>query len=153
MNIITADDNNRYTYLNIALLQARESLMTYYRPSLKEAGITEQQWRIIRLLAERGTMDFQVLAESACLLRPSLTGILTRLSEAGLVIRLKPANDQRKVFVRLSEEGKQLFLKLHHQVRAKLDELEQHFPAAKVDELCKLLKELADLNKGHEEDM
>ncbi len=37
--------------------------------------------RIIRLLAENGTLDFQDLANQACILRPSLTGILTRLEK------------------------------------------------------------------------
>ncbi|MDO9215991.1 MAG: homoprotocatechuate degradation operon regulator HpaR, partial [Lacisediminimonas sp.] len=32
------------------LLQAREALMTRFRPFLNANGITEQQWRIIRSL-------------------------------------------------------------------------------------------------------
>ena len=89
---------SKHRSINISLLQARDALSSYFRPVLNEAGITDQQWRIIRLLAENGTLDFQDLADQACILRPSLTGILTRLEKARLLVRMKPSNDQRRVF-------------------------------------------------------
>ena len=44
--------------LTIALLQAREAAMAYFRPIVKRHNLTEQQWRIVRILAERPSMDF-----------------------------------------------------------------------------------------------
>ncbi|MBC2637283.1 homoprotocatechuate degradation operon regulator HpaR, partial [Citrobacter braakii] len=82
--------------LTIALLQAREAAMGYFRPIVKRHNLTEQQWRIVRVLAEHPSMDFHDLAFRTCILRPSLTGILTRMERDGLVLRLKPVNDQRK---------------------------------------------------------
>lgn len=79
--------------LNILLVQARDAVVSYYRPVLNQAGITEQQWRIIRLLSQHGTLDFQELSQQTSILRPSLTGILTRLEKLELVMRLKPASD------------------------------------------------------------
>ena len=38
--------------LTIALLQAREAAMGYFRPIVKRHNLTEQQWRIVRVLAE-----------------------------------------------------------------------------------------------------
>ncbi len=61
--------------LTIALLQAREAAMSYFRPIVKRHNLTEQQWRIVRVLAEHPSMDFHDLAFRTCILRPSLTGI------------------------------------------------------------------------------
>ncbi len=36
--------------LTIALLQAREAAMSYFRPIVKRHNLTEQQWRIVRIL-------------------------------------------------------------------------------------------------------
>ena len=48
--------------LTIALLQAREAAMAYFRPIVKRHNLTEQQWRIVRILAERPSMqDFQTV--------------------------------------------------------------------------------------------
>ncbi|SUG28869.1 homoprotocatechuate degradative operon repressor [Salmonella enterica subsp. arizonae] len=60
--------------LTIALLQAREAAMTYFRPIVKSHNLTDQQWRIVRILADSPSMDFHDLAFRTCILRPSLTG-------------------------------------------------------------------------------
>ena len=119
--IMTAQ--SKHASINISLIQAREALMTQFRPILNNAGITDQQWRIIRLLAENGTLDFQDLANQACILRPSLTGILTRLEKVGYVVRLKPSNDQRRVYLKLTGEGEKLHRTTCDQVATGVDSL------------------------------
>ncbi|MCA3833430.1 MAG: homoprotocatechuate degradation operon regulator HpaR, partial [Burkholderia sp.] len=44
--------NRTLDHRNLAmlLLEARETLMGLFRPILKEFALTEQQWRIIRVL-------------------------------------------------------------------------------------------------------
>ena len=103
--------------LTIALLQAREAAMAHFRPIVKRHNLTEQQWRIVRILAENPSMDFHDLAFRACILRPSLTGILTRMERDGLVLRLKPVNDQRKLYVSLTPAG----LKLYESAQAQVE--------------------------------
>ena len=46
-------NQSKHASINIGLIQAREALMTQFRPILNQANITDQQWRIIRLLAEK----------------------------------------------------------------------------------------------------
>lgn len=50
--------------LTIALLQAREAAMAYFRPIVeKRHNLTEQQWRIVRVLAESPSMDFHGVSD------------------------------------------------------------------------------------------
>lgn len=62
--------------LTLTLLQAREAAMSFFRPSLNQHGLTEQQWRVIRILRQQGEMESYQLANQACILRPSMTGVL-----------------------------------------------------------------------------
>ena len=39
--------------LPMQLLRAREAVMQRFRPMLHQHGVTEQQWRVIRVLVER----------------------------------------------------------------------------------------------------
>ena len=133
--------------INISLIQAREALMTQFRPILNNAGITDQQWRIIRLLAENGTLDFQDLANQACILRPSLTGILTRLEKVGYVVRLKPSNDQRRVYLKLTGEGEKLHRTTCDQVDARYDVIESVLSKDKLKQLQSLLGELSAIGQ------
>ena len=73
--------------LTMALLQARESAMLFFRPSLNRHGLTEQQWRIIRVLRRYGELESHQLAELVCILKPSMTGVLQRMERDGLVQR------------------------------------------------------------------
>lgn len=144
-------ENEQHLSLNIALVQARDAVMAYLRPALNEAGITEQQWRIIRALSDNTTLDFQDLSEQTSILRPSLTGILNRLERAGYVMRLKPASDQRRVFVKLTSEGAKLYTKTLQRVNEGFTALENEFTTAKLEELKSLLNELTEIasRKNH----
>ncbi|MDO4249254.1 MAG: homoprotocatechuate degradation operon regulator HpaR [Neisseria sp.] len=140
----------KHVSLNITLIQAREALMTHFRPLLNDAGITDQQWRIIRLLAENGTLDFQDLANQACILRPSLTGILTRLEKANLLVRLKPSNDQRRVFLKLTDDGQKLYTEICSQVDQRYDAIESLLSREKLTQLTALLGDLIAIGQNGE---
>lgn len=142
-----SNNTPKHVSLNITLIQAREALMTHFRPLLNDAGITDQQWRIIRLLAENGTLDFQDLANQACILRPSLTGILTRLEKVGYVVRLKPSNDQRRVYLKLTGEGEKLHRTTCDQVDARYDVIESVLSKDKLKQLQSLLGELSAIGQ------
>lgn len=138
---------SKHASINISLIQAREALMTQFRPILNHEGITDQQWRIIRLLAENGTLDFQDLANQACILRPSLTGILTRLEKAGLVVRLKPSNDQRRVYLKLTGAGEKLYRSIGERVDECYDRIEAVLSKDKMKQLQDLLAELSNIGR------
>ena len=141
---------SKHASINISLIQAREALMTHFRPILNDAGITEQQWRIVRLLAENGTLDFQDLANKACILRPSLTGILTRLEKMDLLVRLKPSNDQRRVFLKLTDGGQQLYSDICSQVDQRYDQIETLLSPEKLAQLTALLGDLIAIGQNGE---
>ncbi len=119
--------------------------MTQFRPILNQANITDQQWRIIRLLAENGTLDFQDLANQACILRPSLTGILTRLEKAGLVIRLKRFQRPTTCFSEADCRGRKLYEEIGEEVDERYDAIEEVLGREKMLLLKDLLAELAKI--------
>ncbi|NDJ57937.1 homoprotocatechuate degradation operon regulator HpaR [Enterobacteriaceae bacterium 4M9] len=131
--------------LTISLLQARETAMSWFRPVLNRHNLTEQQWRVIRILAQHRSLDFHELARQACILRPSLTGILTRLERDGLVYRLKPASDQRKLFASLTPQGEALYQEACSQVESGYREIERLFGPQKLAQLQALLSEFSAL--------
>jgi homoprotocatechuate degradation regulator HpaR len=94
--------------LPMALLRAREAVMRQFRPSLRQHGLTEQQWRILRALAAVEESEITELARTAFLLGPSLSRILRDLEARRLIERRTAANDQRRGMVSISEKGLQL---------------------------------------------
>jgi len=91
--------------LPIALLRAREQVMRPIREMLAGAGVTEQQWRVLRVLDERGPLTPSEICVEACLQAPSLSRIVQSLLEKGMVARLKNADDRRRRQVSLQHAG------------------------------------------------
>lgn len=94
--------------LPIALIRAREGVMSPIREMLAETGITEQQWRVLRVLAEHGMMDAKTLADRASLLFPSLTRIAATLREKGLVTQTRDDKDRRRQFIQITKVGQKI---------------------------------------------
>ena len=94
--------------LPIALMRSREKVMAPIRDMLRASGLTEQQWRVLRILSEFGPQDLTEIARQACLLMPSLSRIIRSLAQNGLVIRASDTKDRRRQTVVISPDGQQL---------------------------------------------
>jgi homoprotocatechuate degradation regulator HpaR len=131
--------------LPMALLRARELTMGYFRPMLNEHGLTEQQWRVIRVLQEYGKLEFHELSRVALIQPPSLTGILTRLERAALVHRTRSSSDQRRLHLSLSRAGQRRFETVSGEAEQRYGQIEQRLGRAKLRSLMKILREFDHL--------
>lgn len=131
--------------LTLALLEAREATMTYFRPALNERGLTEQQWRIIRILYQHEELESNQLANLACILKPSLTGILNRMMDLNLIKKNRDAHDQRINLITLTEEGKSCFEAQAVRMEASYKQIQEQYGAEKMQQLMDLLKDLAKI--------
>ena len=133
--------------LTLTLLQAREAAMSFFRPSLNEHGLTEQQWRIIRILEQYGELEIYQLAELACILKPSMTGVLVRMEAAGMVHRRKAEQDQRRVLITLADKGKASFESMSQCMEANYQRLQDQFGEEKFQMLLGLLDDLKNIKR------
>ncbi|HAJ83262.1 MAG TPA: MarR family transcriptional regulator [Rhodobacteraceae bacterium] len=94
--------------LPIALMRSREKVMAPIREMLKASGITEQQWRVLRILSEFGPQDLTEISGKASLLMPSLSRIIRKLGEDELIIRGTDLEDRRRQTVVIAPAGQQI---------------------------------------------
>jgi homoprotocatechuate degradation regulator HpaR len=127
--------------LPMELLKAREAAMAKFRPMLRDHGLTEQQWRVIRALADYDRVDASELARRSFLLAPSLTRILQHLEGEKLVKRLTDANDQRRSVLSLTAKGRKLFSEVAPDSAALYAEIEGSFGTERLALLYELLEE------------
>ena len=127
------------------LLQARESVMAHTRPSLRSHGLSDQQWRVLRVLGEHGTVETGRVAREAYILGPSLTGVLARMERDGLIRRERDPADQRRTVVEATPKGVKLVDKLSHTVEAHYAWMEKSLGKQKLAELYELLDKVIEL--------
>ncbi|MCG7520497.1 homoprotocatechuate degradation operon regulator HpaR [Ruegeria sp. Ofav3-42] len=142
---MTSDLPKTSRSLPIALLRARERVMGPIRNMLADAGVTEQQWRVLRVLKEEGPQEPTRIADRACLLLPSLTRILQKLEAKSLIRRRAHSDDKRRQIVDITAKGEkiiqdnmQVTLHLAEDIKAKLGP-DRH------EALLDLLNDLHDL--------
>jgi homoprotocatechuate degradation regulator HpaR len=129
------------------LLQARESLMVRTRPSLREHGLSDQQWRVLRVLGEHGTVETGRVAREAYILGPSLTGVLARMERDGLVRRERDPADQRRTVIEATARGLKMVERLSRSVEGHYQWLEKSLGKQKLAQLYLLLDELIALEQ------
>jgi len=127
--------------LPMELLKARESAMARFRPMLRDHGLTEQQWRVVRTLAAFGNIDATELARRSFLLAPSLTRILQYLEGENIVKRSSDAKDQRRAVFTLTTGGRKLFSRVGPDSEALYAEIEREFGRKKLELLYDLLSD------------
>jgi homoprotocatechuate degradation regulator HpaR len=125
----------KHRNLALLLLQAREVVMARFRPILNRYNITEQQWRIIRTLNERGSMEPREICEVCQILSPSLTGVLARMEELGLVTRTRMNTDQRRLNIGVTEHSQKLFNEIAPLIEQQYLDLENEPLGAHIDQL------------------
>jgi homoprotocatechuate degradation regulator HpaR len=133
--------------LTLALLQAREAAMSHFRPTLNAHGLTEQQWRVIRILYQHDVLESNQLAELACILKPSLTGILNRMQQQGLIHKNKDRHDQRINLISLTEAGLLCFEEQSSKMEDSYHMIQAQFGPEKLQQLMQLLNDLAQLKQ------
>ncbi|WP_293749489.1 homoprotocatechuate degradation operon regulator HpaR [Limnohabitans sp. Rim8] len=130
------------------LLQARESVMGHTRPSLRAQGLSDQQWRVLRVLGEHAHdsgVETGRVAKEAFLLGPSLTGVLTRMERDGLIERQRCPQDARRTVVRATEVGLAKVQALSHGIEVHYAWMEEQLGKTALQNLYALLDQVIAL--------
>jgi homoprotocatechuate degradation regulator HpaR len=131
------------------LLQAREAVMAHTRPGLRQHGLSDQQWRVLRVLGEHAHepegIETGRVAREAYLLGPSLTGVLTRMERDGLIKRDRCPQDARRTVVWATAKGLEKVQALSETIEAHYSWLEKELGKPRLKALYELLDEVIAL--------
>ncbi len=137
-----------YRNLPQLFLRAREELLSHFRPIITHFGLTEQQWRILRAIAETEQLEPREICEICQILSPSLTGVLSRMEDVGLITRTRMAEDQRRVLVRMTPKSEKLVAELGPLIVEQYKIIEQAFGAELINELYTVLDKVISIERG-----
>ena len=122
--------------------------MSHTRPSLRAHELSDQQWRVLRVLGEHGAMETGRVAREAFLLGPSLTGVLGRMERDGLIRRDRDAGDQRRSVVQATAAGLRLVESLSSAIEAHYAQMEQVLGKQKLLQLYALLDQVIEMEEN-----
>ena len=126
------------------MLRAREAMMLSFRPILTKYGFTEQQWRVLRVLGEKGTSDAGQVAFDACILAPSLSRIIGKLETEKFITRFIDDKDGRRINLSLTSLGQEVLNKIAPDMDIIYKAIQKRYGEEKLSDLLDLLGEVSE---------
>lgn len=87
------------------LYACAKEVVRQYRKPLEDLGLTYTQYLVMMVLWQYGGMTEGELGKKLCLDSGTLAPLLKRLEKQGLVNRVRPESNERKLFLSLTERG------------------------------------------------
>lgn len=119
--------------------------MENFRPMLIRNEVTEQQWRVIRVLHESGPLDATELADRASILAPSLTRIIKNLESRQFIRKQRDRADGRRTILEIMPAGTSLITSALPESAAIHAALEKQIGKARLNQLLDMLEQLKTL--------
>lgn len=118
--------------------------MTPIREMLAGTGLTEQQWRVLRVLDESGPLDASQLAAKAGLMASSLTRIAATMVTEGLVTRQTSSTDRRRQVIAVTAAGKAILTENGQTAAAIAQAYRDRLGHERYEDLLDLLETLSE---------
>jgi len=87
------------------LYASSKEITKNYRPFLSVLGITYTQYITMIVLWEEDNITIKALGDKLYLDSGTLTPLLKKLEASGLILRTRAKEDERNVYIELTEEG------------------------------------------------
>jgi DNA-binding MarR family transcriptional regulator len=104
INAVISDPLTVANDLRPALLRLSRGL----RQETEQLGVTSRQVTLLWLIREHPGLSLRELAAEERVSAPAVSGIVDRLEKAGLIQRVRDADDRRRVGLTLTDDGERL---------------------------------------------
>lgn len=91
------------------LAECMQGFERFSGESVRRCGLTHAQFDIIATLGNTPGMSYKELGERTLITKGTMTGVIERLEQKGLVARCRNGEDKRSFFVSLTPAGVTLF--------------------------------------------
>jgi DNA-binding MarR family transcriptional regulator len=109
---------------------------------LQPGGVPIEQFRILEVLDANEKLPMGEIAALALIEPPTLTKIMDKMVNEGLVYRAPDAEDRRRVLILTAPAGKALYKRLRGVSTAQERRIVDHLSGERAEELKSLLREL-----------
>lgn len=132
--------------LAIACTRGREAIVVRFRELLKHEGLTEQQWRVMRILNDHGPMIIADLTRLSCIHKASMSRIIASLETAGYLEKRRSSDDARASVMALSAAGLAMMQRVVPLASRIYDGIIDDLGIERYRQLLSLLGDLAKIN-------
>jgi len=112
--------------------------------NLMSSDLSFAELRILRVLRDQGSSPMNHFSAETMLSHPTITGVVDKLEERGLVERIRNLNDRREVLIAITPKGKEILAKGEEIHKRFVERSISVLHEGEMETLSVLLKRLAD---------
>lgn len=128
-----------------SLVRAYQAFSVYAERHIRELGLTPAQFDVLATLGNTEGMHMNKLAEKTLVTKGTLTGIVDRLEEKGLVRREVPEDNRRCFTIVLTAQGQAVFEEVFPVHIAFLKERFDQLSPAELEQIRHSLERLQEI--------
>ena len=136
--------------LPIRLLRARHAAINQFQPIYRKYDVTEQQWRVLRMVTSSGSLTAGDLSHAIFISMPSLSRIMHSLEKRKLIRRRADKDDLRKTIVSATAAGRTMVAGAAIWSDTRYRDIAQWFGKTRLKELQILLDDLVQVLDQHQ---
>ncbi|CAM3432882.1 MULTISPECIES: MarR family winged helix-turn-helix transcriptional regulator [Saccharibacillus] len=125
-------------------LAIEREMGTVMRRQMQEE-LTNDQYYLLQHIMQRGPRTSSELAETFKVVKSSITAIVTRLVDRGLIERTRSEADRREVYLSLTERGHRIAEQVEQRVSESVGGYLSHFEQQEIEMVMAAFEKLAGL--------
>lgn len=110
-----------------------------------QEDLTSDQYYLLQHIMQHGPRTSSELAETFKVVKSSITAIVTRLVDRGLIERTRSEADRREVYLSLTERGQQIAEQVDQRISEAVGVYLQHFKEEEIETVLSGFERLARL--------
>ncbi len=131
-------------FLSSLLLRAGHAISEEFLKEIEKQKLTVTEWRVLATLSDGDGLTIGQLADMVIAKQPTVTKIIDRMSEAGLVERHTGQVDKRQTTIYTTERGKELVRDLLRRAKVAETSALRRFSDGEVETLKLTLRRMIE---------
>lgn len=128
--------------LFIVLSRAYKAINEHVNKAIQANGLNPTEFAVLELLYHKGDVPLQQIGGKILLASGSITYVIDKLEQKGLLRRIACPNDRRVTYASITYEGKQFIETIFPEHAQRIDQLMSSLDEAEKVEAIRLLKKL-----------
>lgn len=139
---MSSDQINQSLKLFIVLSRSYKAINEHLKRFIADQGLNPTEFAVMELLYHKGDQPLQQIGGKILLASGSITYVVDKLEQKGLLKRVACPNDRRVTYAQITEEGKQFIENIFPEHEQRINEIMSVLSDSEKDQVIDLLKKL-----------
>ncbi len=139
---LSSEEQRLALKLFTVLVRTHNTLMETDRRDIRQYGLNQTEFAVLELLYHRDSYPLQQIGEKILITSGSITYVINKLEQKGLLARTPCAEDRRVIYASLTEQGRRLIGEIFPRHADALTQALRGLTTAEMAQAIALLKKI-----------